>query len=127
VALHDLGFVRQAELFDAACERLGEAPPVIDAADVLSAPAEILKALCARLGIAYFASMTQWPAGRRATDGVWAPAWYEAVERFTGFVKAEHCKQESESAEDPIVAAAWPHYQRLARYRLLLKQQHDSG
>ena len=29
--------------------------------------------------------MLSWPAGRRETDGVWAPAWYDAVERSTGF------------------------------------------
>ena len=29
--------------------------------------------------------MLSWPAGKRATDGVWAPAWYDQVERSTGF------------------------------------------
>ena len=28
---------------------------------------------------------TAWPAGRRDSDGVWAPAWYDAVEASTGF------------------------------------------
>ena len=26
-----------------------------------------------------------WPAGPRASDGVWAPYWYEAVWKSTGF------------------------------------------
>jgi hypothetical protein len=29
--------------------------------------------------------MLTWPAGPRKSDGVWAPAWYDAVERSTGF------------------------------------------
>ncbi len=127
VTLDDLGFVRQAELFDAECDRLGVAPPVIDAADVLAAPGEMLTALCERLGILYLDGMTHWPAGRRPTDGVWAPAWYEAVERSTGFGKADVCAKDLARVEDPIVAAAWPLYQRLSRHRLMREMQHDGG
>ena len=29
--------------------------------------------------------MLQWPAGRRSSDGVWAPHWYASVEASTGF------------------------------------------
>ena len=32
-------------------------------------------------GIGFSESMLAWPKGRRASDGVWAPAWYEAVEK----------------------------------------------
>ncbi len=38
VTLRDIGFVEQAEIFDLVAERLGHAPPVIDAEDVLANP-----------------------------------------------------------------------------------------
>ena len=63
----------------------GAAPPVVEGADVLADPRGMLGALCAALGIPFREEMLSWPAGPRASDGVWAPAWYEAVERSTGF------------------------------------------
>ncbi len=85
VSFEDIGFARQAELFDREADRLGLAPPVIDAEDVLADPRRVLSALCGALGIPFTSAMLRWPAGRRATDGVWAPVWYGAVERSTGF------------------------------------------
>jgi hypothetical protein len=83
--LADLGFERQAELFDREADRLGKAPLVIDADDVLADPRGMLQALCAALAIPFSENMLRWPAGRRATDGVWAPHWYQSVEVSTGF------------------------------------------
>src|SRR5438132_1025077 len=59
--------------------------PVVDAADVLRAPRGTLSLLCAALGIGFDEAMLAWPAGPRATDGVWAPYWYAGVEASTGF------------------------------------------
>ncbi len=119
VDLADIGVVRQAELFEQEADRLGEAPPVVDAADVLAAPASILAALCAALGLAYDPAMIAWPAGRRATDGVWAPAWYDQVERSTGFaVRLERPQVRLDHRSRQIAEAAAPAYERLARHRL---------
>jgi len=79
VTLADIGFVLQRELFEREAHRLGRAPPVVDAADVLMNPARTLERLCHALELPYTPAMLRWPAGRRATDGVWAPAWYHAV------------------------------------------------
>ena len=54
---------------------------VVDARDVLKNPREVLTALCAFLYVPFDEAMLSWPPGRRATDGVWAKHWYEAVER----------------------------------------------
>jgi hypothetical protein len=119
VTLSDIGFVQQRELFEIEADRLGVPPPVVDAADILNDPARTLGLLCTALGIVYTPAMLRWPPGRRATDGVWAPAWYHAVESSTGF-----------SAPAPRHAAplpahlahleqqARPHYEALARFRL---------
>jgi len=87
--LEDTGLPQQVELFDRIRERTGIAPPVIDARDVLDDPAGTLSALCRRLGVPWTERMLSWPAGRRETDGVWAPYWYEAVERSTGFERRD--------------------------------------
>ncbi|MEQ9464101.1 MAG: HAD family hydrolase [Haliea sp.] len=84
-AIEELGFPQQWALFQRVADRLGAAPPVIDSARTLRDPERVLSDLCARVGIPFSARMLHWPAGRRASDGVWAPHWYAAVERTTGF------------------------------------------
>ena len=84
-ALQELGFSQQKRLFDRECERLGEAPPVLDAALVLRNPRAVLARLCQRLGLPFDRAMLRWPPGPRDSDGVWAPHWYAAVWQSTGF------------------------------------------
>lgn len=120
VTLADIGVVQQSELFDRVADQLGHAPPVIDAADVLADPSRTLGALCAALGIAFDQAMLRWPAGRRQSDGVWAPAWYASVEASTGFAAPG---EGAAAAELPphlaeIAAEAAEHYKRLAAHRL---------
>lgn len=83
------GLPQQVEIFDFVRRSRGNAPPVIDAADLLAAPEPMLRALCAALGVPFSECMLSWPPGRRASDGVWAKYWYERVERSTGFEPAE--------------------------------------
>jgi len=45
----------------------------------------VLSQLCAAVGIEFDEAMLSWPPGPRSEDGVWAPHWYAAVERSTGF------------------------------------------
>jgi len=119
VSLADIGVERQAELFDREADRLGHAPPVIDSADVLADPRGVLTALCAELGIAFTDSMLTWPPGRRSADGVWAPAWYDQVERSTGFEPPvlktpPRLRPEQQNVADEARA----YYDRLARWRI---------
>ena len=117
--LADIGIVRQAELFEQEADRLGEAPLVIDSADVLAAPVPMLVALCTALGLAFDDGMIAWPAGRRASDGVWAPAWYDQVERSTGFAaRRERPPVRLDDGLRAIAAAAAPYYARLERHKL---------
>ena len=80
-----LGVARQRAYFDREADRLGHAPPVVDAADILADPPRVLAALCAALGIGWDPAMLAWAPGPRATDGVWAAHWYGAVEASAGF------------------------------------------
>jgi Sulfotransferase domain len=119
VALADIGVVRQRELFEREADRLGAAPPVVEGADVLADPPQTLARLCQALGIDYTTAMLSWPPGRRATDGVWAPAWYNAVEQSTGF-GAPPAPSSVELPDDlrRIADEARPHYEALAVHRL---------
>lgn len=119
VTLEEIGLPQQVELFERACDRLGSAPPVIESSDVLADPRGVLGALCAAVGIPFDERMLAWPPGRRPSDGVWAPAWYDAVERSTGFAppRPEGSVTLREDLK-PIADAARPLYERLARYRM---------
>jgi hypothetical protein len=118
VVLADIGFLQQRELFDAQANRLGHAPPVVDAADILANPARTLELLCAALEIPYRPSMLQWPAGPRTSDGVWAPAWYQAVERSTGFAAPKLHAASLPSFLQDLADQAQPHYDALKAHRL---------
>ena len=120
VTLEDIGAVRQRELFEREADRLGRAPPVVEGADVLADPRGMLGKLCEALGIAFRNEMLAWPAGRRASDGVWAPAWYEAVERSTGFAAPERpaARPPLTDALRRIADLAQPHYEALSRFKL---------
>jgi hypothetical protein len=87
--LEATGLPQQVEIFDFVRRSTGRVPPVVDAADLMAAPEPMLRALCSSLGIPFSECMLSWPAGPRATDGVWAKYWYERVERSTGFEPAE--------------------------------------
>ena len=117
-AAWELGFEQQARLFEHVCDKLGHAPPVIDAADVLKDPRGTLGALCAELGAPFSERMLCWPAGKRTSDGVWAPHWYSAVERSTGFAPYRPCDSKLSDFQQQLADACRPHYERLARHRL---------
>ena len=129
VALDDIGVVQQAALFAAACDLQGSTPPVIDAADILANPRAALEALCQVLGIAFSSAMLSWPAGPRSTDGAWAPAWYQSVERSTGFAPPSPPITQAELAPAlrPIAEAAQPFYERMARHRMTIPADTSSA
>ncbi len=118
VTLADIGFVQQHELFDRAADQIGMPPAVVDAADILADPGTVLEKLCHALGIGYTQAMLRWPAGRRATDGVWAPAWYHSVELSTGFAVARDPPAPLPPHLQEIADQAQPHYEALAAHRL---------
>ena len=119
VTLADIGIVRQRELFEREADRRGVAPPVVEGRDVLADPGRVLHALCAALAIPFRPEMLSWPAGPRDTDGVWAPAWYDAVERSTGFEPPGEASATRLSDDlQRIADQARPHYEALAAHAL---------
>lgn len=118
VTPEDIGLPQQGRLFDLLRERLGETPPVIDAGDFLRTPEAHLRALCARLGIAFTPRMLSWPPGPRDSDGVWAPYWYDAVRKSTGFEpwRARDTALAGDAAA--VAEACRPVYERLRAFRI---------
>jgi len=117
--LADIGIVQQRELFEQEADRLGRAPPTVEGADILAEPKRVLTKLCAGLGIVYDDAMLHWAPGRRESDGVWAPAWYDAVERSTGFEPPVPRQAVTLGSElQRIADAARPHYEALAKHKL---------
>lgn len=101
-------------------ELTGSAPVVIEGASILADPRGALTALCGALGIPFSEKMLRWAAGRRDSDGVWAPAWYDAVERSTGFTAPDRVASFDDLPDSlkPIAEAARPYYERMARYAI---------
>ncbi len=117
-AIWELGFEQQARIFDHACERLGNTPPVLDAADILKNPAGLLRVLCQRLGVAFTERMLHWPAGPRPDDGVWARHWYAAVERSAGFASYRPREPRLTAFQQRLADRCRPYYERLSKFRL---------
>jgi hypothetical protein len=119
-ALEEIGLPAQVELFNRNADRLGRAPPVVEGQDVLANPRGMLRALCRACGIGFSENMLAWPKGKRASDGVWAPVWYETVERSEGFAqpRPEAGIDDLPESLKSIAEAARPFYEILSRHRL---------
>ena len=115
----DIGLLQQLRLLDSL--RSGDdAPPVIDAGDFLRDPERHLRWLCDWLGIGFTSRMLAWPAGPRSSDGVWAPYWYDAVWRSTGFEPWRPREVTLGRHDADVAEACRPAYDRLAALRLRL-------
>lgn len=120
VSAAEIGLPQQLELFERLAERDGHAPPVLDAGEFLRDPQGHLRAICALLGIPFTERMLHWPAGPRASDGVWAPHWYQAVWRSTGFeAHAEPCI-DLDAAGWRVVDKCRDPYESLRAHRLVV-------
>ncbi|TCO73446.1 HAD family hydrolase [Rhodovulum euryhalinum] len=117
--LADLGIVQQADLFDRVADATGAAPIVIDSADIRADPEGMLRRLCDALGLEFTPAMLSWPAGGHPEDGIWAPVWYGAVHRSTGFAGPEGRLPDLSASHDRLAEAALPLYERLFAVRLM--------
>lgn len=108
----DLGLPQQVELY----RRFGG--PVVDSRDVLGQPEMMLRALCDALDVEFDAAMLHWPAGRRASDGVWGEHWYDAVWRSTGFAPYRPSADQVPDRLRPVLEECRPYYDTMAAHRL---------
>jgi len=119
VSEEDIGITRQRFLFEEITAITGRRPLVVDAADVLHEPENMMHKLCEALDVPVdVASMTAWPKGRRASDGVWASHWYQAVEASTGFAAPKDNQVLRDEQAALLAEAMQEHYEALYHYRL---------
>ena len=116
--LADIGFAQQKALFDRVRERTDAAPVVVDSSDIRADPAGVLGRMCDAIGLPFDAAMLTWPAGGHPDDGVWAPHWYGAVHRSTGFAGAEGPLPEVPPHLAPVLAEAMPFYEALRPFAI---------
>ena len=118
ISLEAIGFPQQLSLFERAAELEGQTPLVIDSTDILRAPETKLRTLCAALNIEWQPAMLTWSAGPKPEDGAWAPHWYDAVWKSTGFAEAPGSLPEVPVEYQAIYEDALAIYEILAEHRL---------
>lgn len=114
--LSDTGLDRQVELFDRIAAA-GRPPAVIDSRFLLEDPRGVLGDVCRYLALDFDPAMLSWPRGPKPEDGVWAPHWYEAVHRSTGFA-GYRPKPPLPDRLRPLYEQAKPYYERLRAHAI---------
>ncbi len=113
----DLGFRQLADLFQRARD-FGQSPPVLDSQWIRDDPARALSALCKALDIPVDPGMTRWAPGGRPEDGAWAPHWYGAIHRSSGFEGAEGPIPNLNGSMAQLAEDAMPHYLAMKAHAL---------
>ncbi len=119
IEARDIGLPQEASLIEHVRRVTGATPIIIDTGDFLHAPEAHLRAWCDRIGVGFSNRMLQWPPGPRDTDGVWAPHWYEAVWKSTGFEPWQERDLQVAPEHAVVVEQAMPHYHALRAQRLV--------
>lgn len=114
VAIHDIGVVKQRELYEELKKR-GTLSAILDAKELLLHPEKVLQQLCEQLAIPWTKTMLRWEAGARPEDGVWAPYWYDNVHRSTGFRKYKARDIHLPPHLEELAVQCLPYYEALYR------------
>ena len=98
---------------------LGQQPVVLDANSVLADPSLVLKAFCDRVGLPFDPQAEiSWAPGQHATDGAWAPFWYQKI-FHTSTLKPRNSQIPSVPATlQAVVDVCMPTYELLYRQRV---------
>ena len=114
--LADTGLQRQWELFNDLANH-GQRPAVVDSRELLLDPEAVLRSLCRHLNLEFDPAMLSWHAGGRVEDGIWAPHWYHAVHKSTGFAPYEAKSGFPDHLRD-LLDECNPYYTKLYRHAL---------
>ena len=110
----DIGLPQQVRLYDELPATAGAPPPVDRRRRLPRATPSATCAPCATTWACAFTDrMLSWPPGPRPTDGVWAPHWYDAVWRSTGFEPPRTREVHLDGAAAEVAEACLPLYERL--------------
>lgn len=115
--LEDTGLATQWQLFERLIA-IGQNPVVLDSRELLLDPPGVLGSLCEHLDIDFTDEMLTWPAGTRPEDGIWAPHWYHAVHKSTGFAPYT-AKGEFPQNLEALLAECRPWYDKLFAHAII--------
>ena len=120
--LEEAGFIEQRELFDRLCDRLGNAPPVIDSDDLLQDPYGVVEAYCSAVGISFIPEALDWEPGARDEVSWWdGGSFHENLRNSDGLKPQPRTHVDISEAPDRVKElheTCLPHYQHLHTYRL---------
>lgn len=114
----DLGYEELQSVFNAVLKLKNETPLVIDSSTFLKQPKQQLQSVCKHLNIPFEEQMLAWPAGERASDGVWHSHWYDSVKKSTHFQAPREQTATLDAAQQSVVDQCQPHYENLKQYAL---------
>ena len=118
LSLEAIGVPQQERLYREITERTGTPPPVVDSDLILENPPEVLSRLCDALGISWDPAMLGWTPGPKPEDGAWAPHWYDAVWKSSGFGSPPGPKPEHTGLAAEIEKEALASYERLLKHHV---------
>ena len=121
--LADTGLAQQWRLYSD-LRASGQVAAIVDSRELLLNPASVLAQLCAHLDLEYDPAMLHWETGPIPEDGVWAPHWYHAVHKSTGFAPYR-AKTDFPARLQDLLAECQPWYDRLFEHAL--KSDHEGG
>jgi hypothetical protein len=113
----DTGFDVQVAIVERLLAK-GREPPVVDSRALLTDPRSVLHRLCRRLQLPFEEAMMSWPPGPKPEDGIWAPHWYGALHRTTGFGPYRPKIDPFPEELEPVYAECAPLYERLLSFRV---------
>ena len=97
----DFGYEQLLQVYEHLLMK-GQSPVIIDTDRFLQDPQNQLEKWCARLEIDFDSAMLNWPSGKRDSDGVWAPHWYDVVEKSTGFAPYKPVAPELDARQQAV-------------------------
>lgn len=121
--LADTGLEQQWRLYSELRDA-GQTPAILDSRELLLDPAGVVTQLCDHLGLRFDPGMLSWEAGPIPEDGVWAPHWYHAVHKSTGFARYK-AKIEFPEHLEGLLAECSPWYEKLYAHAFKSGRQGD--
>ncbi|GAB2331851.1 sulfotransferase family protein [Streptomyces griseoincarnatus] len=123
LGLHEAGFARLAEIFDAVVA-VGGRPTVVDSEDLLRDAPATVREFCLRVGIPYSPEALSWQPGM-LDDWKRTERWHRSTADTSGFRPTE--SNYSATVENTPLLAEYldfhlPHYERLLRHRLPVRR-----
>ena len=118
LSLDAIGVPQQERLYREIADRTGRPPPVVDSDAILADPPGVLARLCEALGIAWDPAMLHWAPGQKPEDGAWAPHWYDAVWKSSGFGAPPGPRPALTGEAAAIEKEALASYERLLRHHV---------